>query len=126
MVVRQNIEERIGGGTWLFRPLRFAVFFGCLYLYVGRFRVNNVGTVSTGVSFAISVYASTDAAFDPGDTFVKSFSAGACAGGAFCGQVVINPGDNIACGTFLIGVADSQDQVAETNESNNVLPRATP
>ena len=84
------------------------------------YHVQNSGTGSAGASTS-KVYLSTDATITSSDTLLGSINDAALAAGAFAtdNMSITLPGP-LAAGTYYIGViADANNQVNESSESNN-------
>jgi subtilase family serine protease len=86
------------------------------------YTVKNRGTVNAGY-FLVGIYLSTDATITTGDTLVATRSVPNLAAGAESTEnTVVTIPSSVASGTYYIGViADTDNRIAESDETNNVL-----
>ncbi|MBG1232234.1 NF038122 family metalloprotease [Aestuariivirga litoralis] len=90
------------------------------------FTLNNTGAGAAAASVT-GLYLSTDKTITTADTLVGSFQASSLAGGGSqIESIALALPANAKAGTYYLGViADSTNQVTESNEANNVAALAT-
>ena len=121
--------KQISGGldltaSWTTFTVNPPDFFG-QFRASGKFLVKNIGGLPSP-SFKVQVYHSTDAHWDAGDTpllstprSVTGLNAGASISVLFNTTFTSNPS-----GTYVIIKVDSQNNINESNETNNEIVRA--
>ena len=87
------------------------------------FDLNNQGTITSTDSFKIGVFLSYDDAFNAGDILVKEVSVGEVGAGVMnnISTVVDVPSNILIGGYYLLLKVDVDDNVSESNESNNLV-----
>ena len=85
----------------------------------GTLLVRNIGTLKAG-KFNITFYLSDDIRVDNGDTKISTKKINSLAPGASISLGFSYSGST--GGRFVLAVVDSDNQIVESNEGNNVIP----
>jgi len=83
--------------------------------------VKNTGNASSG-AFSVGIYLSTDATITASDIYLGSRSvAGLAAGASSAAKTTVTLPTSLGAATYYVGaIADYNNKVEESNESNNI------